>query len=155
MAKEIERKFLLAEFPRDLNPESQQELMQGYLQLDDHKDLRIRKSPKGFTLTAKVGVGLVREENEHGISEAMFNTLWPFTENKRISKVRHRVLLNNQPCDIDVYRGSLDGLIVMETEFDSESDAERFSFPDFCVKEITGDHSYRNAELAQFGMPQN
>lgn len=155
MPKEIERKFLLNSLPKesDFKWQTEEVIQQGYLQIDAHKDLRIRCKGEKYTLTAKHGTGMVREEREQTISADLFATLWPFTATMRLTKTRFTATTLDGECVVDVYDGDLTGLIVMEVEFASETAANTFSMPNFCVREITDDHRFRNANLALKGMP--
>lgn len=77
MSKEIERKFLLKEYPESIHPlcHSFEQISQTYLSVADDSELRIRHKhtfkknrEKVFTdkysLTYKTGNGLVRGEQE-------------------------------------------------------------------------------------------
>lgn len=87
MAKEIERKFMLTEFPDSLVqegvlvPVKEQRIEQTYLAIDDTQELRVRKirdmvtGEFEFTHTFKNGNGLVREEIEYSISESCTSSL--------------------------------------------------------------------------------
>lgn len=155
MSKEIERKFLIQELPfEEMQTAKPHRIIQGYLFLEDKKELRVRKLGQQFYLTQKIGNGLVREENEEEISENCFNMMWPFTEGKRLEKLRFSLLLNEHMCEIDVYSGDLSDLMVLEVEFASEIKARSFEAPEFCVKEITEDKRYKNANLALWGKPK-
>ena len=154
MTDEIERKFLIQDIPfEELQLAKPSSLMQGYLQLGEGKELRIRQSANHYYITAKYGSGLVRKEIEEEISQAVFNLLWPFTEGKRVEKLRFTFSYHNHHCDIDIYSGELTDLMVMEVEFPTENQAASFTPPAFCVKEITDDSRFKNASLAVYGKP--
>ncbi len=71
---EIERKFLVHETP-ELERVMHQRLRQGYIATDS-TEVRVRKAGDQCTLTCKRGSGLVRLEEEIGISQAQFHSLW-------------------------------------------------------------------------------
>src|SRR5690606_8991949 len=87
MAMEIERKFLLPEFPQALIDEgklvirSEQRIEQTYLAMDDQQELRVRRiqdirsGETSYTHTFKNGNGLVREEVEYGISGEIYEQI--------------------------------------------------------------------------------
>lgn len=147
---EIERKFLLKVAPekivQSITPTA---IKQGYIVCEQERELRIRKRDTQFTLTQKSGNGLIREENETTISADAFTILWPFTEDRQISKLRYTFDYNGQECELDIYRGKLEGLLVMEAEFSNEAEAVAFIPPEYCVKEITEDKTFKNANLAR------
>lgn len=147
---EIERKFLLKNSPDNIiQAITPTAIEQGYLVCEQERELRIRKRNTQFTLTQKSGSGLVREENETDISAEAFTILWPFTENKQISKLRYTFDYKGQECELDIYRGKLEGLVVMEAEFTSEVEAAAFIPPTYCIEEITENKKFKNANLAQ------
>ena len=91
---EIERKFLVEEMPRAES--GQTEIEQGYLALDEHAEVRLRRQGGELLLTAKTGHGEVREEVEVPIEPRAFEALWPLTAGRRVRKVRHYVPLRRR-----------------------------------------------------------
>ena len=67
---------------------------QGYLALDEHAEVRLRRAGGELLLTAKRGHGEVREEVEVPLGPGAFEALWPLTAGKRVRKVRHYVPLD-------------------------------------------------------------
>ncbi|HEX5527704.1 MAG TPA: CYTH domain-containing protein [Solirubrobacterales bacterium] len=97
--------------------------------------------------------GLVREEVEIDLDQAEFERLWPLTKDRRIRKVRTSCSLRTGTSEmlvacLDDFRDKLEGLDMVEVEFESEQEAEAFVPPSFFGTEVTGDPRYRNAELA-------
>lgn len=154
MSVEIERKFLINEVPfEELQSAHSLNIMQGYVVLGEDSELRIRKKGNHYSITRKRGSGLVREESEEVINKDVFNIMWPFTEGRRVEKLRFTFNYKDHQCEIDIYSGELADLMVMEVEFDSEEDANAFVPPAFCTKEITEDKRFKNAILAKLGKP--
>jgi CYTH domain-containing protein/CHAD domain-containing protein len=149
---EIERKFLVAEMPRAQSGET--EIEQGYLALDEHGEVRLRRAGGELLLTAKTGHGEVREEVEVPIAPGAFEALWPLTAGRRVRKVRHYVPLRGDlRAEVDVYAGPLEGLRTAEVEFNSRQQADRFQPPAWLGAELTGDERYANRSLATEGLP--
>ena len=149
MDREIERKFLVRELPRDLTAYPSSEISQGYLvSLDDGLQVRLRKSGEQYSLTYKRGTGNVREEREIELSATQFEVLWPATASKRLVKTRYEIPLGERVVEIDVYHGRHEGLIVAEVEFDEEEGARNFHPPDWLGDDVTGDPRYSNQLLA-------
>jgi CYTH domain-containing protein/CHAD domain-containing protein len=149
---EIERKFLVGEMPRAES--GQTEIEQGYLALDEHGEVRLRRKGGELLLTAKTGHGEVREEVEVPLEPRAFEALWPLTAGRRVRKVRHYVPLRDQlRAEIDVYAGALDGLRTAEIEFESIEQADGFRPPSWLGAELTGDERYANQSLATRGLP--
>jgi CYTH domain-containing protein len=153
MSTEIERKFLVASVPGDMDPGERVD--QGYLALgDDGLEVRLRSKGAKRLLTIKQGSGLTRVEEELELDPAVFDRLWPLTEGRRVEKVRHLVPLDRDlTAEVDIYRGDLEGLEVVEVEFSSEEAAGAFDPPDWIGREVTGDGRYANRALASEGLP--
>ena len=58
---------------------------------------------------------------------------------------------NGYPVELDVYQGSLAGLVVVEIEFETAEESQRFSPPAWFGKEVTEDRYYKNSNLALNG----
>ena len=147
---EIERKFLLGEPPPGLDQHGAEPIAQGYLATaPDGVEVRVRRRGEATTLTVKSGPGMVRVEEEIPIDADRFAALWPLTEGRRLDKVRHYVpLADGLVTELDVYSGTLAGLVTAEIEFPSEAAARAFSPPPWLGEEVTGDAAYANQNLA-------
>jgi adenylate cyclase len=150
---EIERKFLVDRLPDDL-PEGQP-IEQGYLAISgDGVEVRVRRRGDDTTLTIKSGPGMVRIEEEFAIDARRFESLWPLTEGRRVTKTRHVVPLGgNLAAELDVYSGTHEGLMTAEVEFSSAEQSDSFRPPDWLSRELTGDRRYANQALAVDGKP--
>ena len=151
---EIERKFLVAERPADLERQPGEALEQGYLAVDGDVEVRVRRKGARHVLTVKSGSGRVRVEEELDIDDRRFTSLWPLTEGRRVSKTRYRVpVQDGLTAEVDVYDGELAGLVVAEIEFDSAEAGDAFSAPEWLGREVTDDSRYGNRTLAVHGVP--
>jgi adenylate cyclase len=152
---EIERKFLVAEPPSDLERWPSTAIEQGYLAVDeDGTEVRVRRRDGRSWLTVKSGAGRVRVEEEVEIEADRFERLWPLTEGRRIEKTRYEIPLDDGlVIELDVYTGGLDGLVTAEVEFGSEETAEGFEAPDWLGPDVTEDLRYKNQRLARDGAP--
>ncbi|MEU3895427.1 adenylate cyclase [Streptomyces sp. NPDC045251] len=151
MPKEIERKFLVA--ANRVPSSGGTRIRQGYLAVaPDGGEVRLRQCGTAYTLTTKLGSGLVREEWEIELSTEDFRAMWPETEGARVVKTRHPVRLDGQGVHeavLDVYEGALDGLRVLEVEFTSAEQALRFEPPAWFGMEVTGRSQYADRNLAR------
>ena len=150
---EIERKFILERPPPELDDGDVIE--QGYLAVaDDGVEVRIRRRAGQATLTVKSGPGMVRTEEEIEIEPRRFESLWPLTEGRRVTKTRHLVPVEpDLTAELDVYTGDHDGLLTAEIEFPSVEASERFSPPEWLGREVTGDRRFAAQSLALHGRP--
>jgi adenylate cyclase len=154
MAVEIERKFLVSSLPDGLDGYPHALLEQGYLAVArDGGEVRIRRRGGACTLTVKQGSGVSRREEEIEISGAIFDSLWPATEGKRLEKVRYHLPAGDLTIELDRYLGALDGLIVAEVEFPTEESAAAWTPPEWFGREVMDDSSYKNQRLALQGQP--
>ena len=152
---EIERKFLVAAPPGDLDRHPASAIEQGYLAIEPGGvEVRVRRRAGKAVLTAKAGTGRTRAEEEVAIDAGAFERLWPLTEGRRVEKVRHLIPAENGlTIELDVYGGDLAGLVVAEVEFPDEAAADAFVAPAWMGADVTDDERYKNHRLAVDGRP--
>lgn len=151
---EIERKFLISEIPPGLLNQSRGEKIdQGYLILEDQSELRIRNRAGRCTLTLKQGSGLERGEQEKEIDQELFTMLWPLTAGRRVEKTRYVINQSGYCLELDLFRGALEPLMLLEVEFSDVSASRDFDPPAFARREVTHDRAFSNAMLATAGLP--
>ena len=146
MAKEIERKFLLANDNwRGLTQGVH--YRQGYLHADPTCTVRVRiAGDKGYLTIKGATVGIGRNEYEYPIpldeARAMLDDLCP---QPQIEKMRYTVRFADFLWEIDEFFGLNQGLIMAEIELEHEQ--QQFAKPDWIGHEVTGDKRYYNASL--------
>ena len=143
---EIERKFLIKEIP-DLTNTVYTEIIQGYLSFDP--EIRIRKDSDKYYITQKSNGDIAREEIEKEIDKITYNILSNLTKENIINKTRYFIAVNNQIAELNLYHGELEGLAIVEVEFDSLDDASNFEIPIWFGEEVTYDESYKNKNIAK------
>lgn len=151
MAKEIERKFLVASDGwRELADKGTQ-LRQAYVVTMDDRSVRVRiHGNKWARLTIKIGKSaLVRNEYEYDVSMDDAKEMLTQAVGVVIEKRRFRVPHKGFTWEVDVYEGALKGLIVAEVEMKRETDLP--ALPAWLGREITGDRRYSNQSLATDG----
>ena len=149
--QEIERRFRVGDLPAGRGDGTP--IRQGYVALDGHATVRVRDNGGTFVLTIKGGEGRVRTEVEVELDEKRFEALWALTEGRRIEKRRHELPLGVHTAELDLFGGVLDGLAIVEVEFDSEEAAGAFEPPQWFGEELTGVPGWSNAALATHGRP--
>ena len=153
---EIERKFLVEQRPADLDAHPSREIEQGYLAITDDVEVRLRRYGEQTFLTVKSSGDESRVEEEIEIDRRRFGALWPLTDDRRIQKRRYAIAIGDGlTIDVDVYRGSLAGLLTAEVEFDSPDDAQAFEPPAWFGRDVTDDPRYKNKRLATDGLPSD
>lgn len=146
---EIERKFLV--LSNDFIKESftQNRIVQGYLNSNPERTVRIRiKGNKGFLTIKGKGneTGTTRLEWETEIPLEDAYNLLPLCENGVIDKVRYEIKVGKHVFEVDVFSGENEGLIMAEIELQSED--ESFEKPIWIGEEVTNDVRYYNAYLS-------
>lgn len=150
---EIERTFLVDALPPDLDRYPSTAIRQGYLAVTDDVEVRIRARGDDRLLTVKGGNGRVRRETTITISAEKFDELWPLTEGRRIEKRRWVIPQGELELEVDVFAGTLEGLALVEVEFDSEPASHDFTPPPWFGRDVTDDVAYGNANLADRDAP--
>ena len=149
--EEIERKFLVKSIDFINNSSKHQRIVQGYLNSNPERTVRIRiKDKKGFlTIKGKgneSGISRFEWEKEIDISEA--EALLLLCEKGAIDKIRYEVPMGKHTYEVDVFAGENEGLIVAEIELQSET--ESFEKPNWLGEEVTSDERYYNAYLSNY-----
>jgi adenylate cyclase len=151
---EIERVFKVREIPADIDKYPSENIVQGYLAIDaTGAEVRLRKIGERYFETFKGSGHLQRRELEIALSRDQFNVLWPGTEGRRIEKTRYQIDYAGQIIELNLFRGSLEGLVLAEVEFTSRETSEAFQLPGWLGEEVTDDVHYKNQSLAQHGAP--
>lgn len=146
---EIERKFLVLSNDFIKEAFTQNRIVQGYLNSNPERTVRIRiKGNKGFLTVKGKGneSGTTRLEWEKEILFEDAEKLLPLCESGVIEKVRYEIKVGKHVFEVDVFSGENEGLIMAEIELQSED--ESFGKPIWIGKEVTNDVKYYNAYLS-------
>lgn len=154
MAKEIERKFLVASDGWREQADKGTQLRQAYVVTMDDRSVRVRiHGNKWARLTIKIGKSaLVRNEYEYDVSMDDAKEMLTQAVGVVIEKRRFRVPHRGFTWEVDVYAGALEGLVVAEVEMKRETDLP--ALPAWLGREITGDRRYSNQSLATNGLAE-
>jgi len=150
---EIERKWLID--PSRVNELKKisfaHEKVEQYY-LNDKNDswiIRLRKAGSDCFITLKSKGLLSREELELHICKKDFTEFIKHAKTS-IKKTRYVIELSTEilsTLEMDVYDDY--DFVTGEVEFDSEEEANDFVAPDWCIKDITYDPTYKNVNLAK------
>lgn len=153
MSKEIERKFLINNIPKnilfEMNNGYSVYIEQNYISIGEN-ELRVRTmidgidQPKHY-LTYKVGSGLVRQEHEIEIDINTCCKIMKMIKQKPIRKDRFVLDVDGYKVELDVYFDM--DLVVGEVEFNSEEEANNFKIPYWFGEEVTRNEEYKNQNL--------
>ncbi|RJE87588.1 CYTH domain-containing protein [Paenibacillus sp. 1011MAR3C5] len=154
MSLEIERKFLLPQYPEaqieagELVLRSEQRIEQTYLAMDENEELRVRRltdlatGQVSHTHTFKSGNGLVREEVEYSISGSIYAQVTEAFGFTPLTKNRITAEWNGRTVEIDTYDQIQ--LSVLEVEFPSLEEANAFQAPEWFGEDISSQKRYSN-----------
>jgi CYTH domain-containing protein len=149
---EIERKFLLSDLPPHARDAVPLEIDQGWMagQMVSERVRRTRApGSETYSRTIKLGEGVVRSEYEEPMTPEVFQSLWPLTASRRISKRRYPVPDGDRIWEIDEF---LDRELVL-AEVELENEGEEVVPPEwlkpYVVRDVTGEPEYVNLNLAK------
>ena len=73
---------------------------------------------------------------------------------RQLAKRRFKLTSGGQPFSVDRFVGPLSGLELAEIEWPDDAGLRALRAPDWTVREVSEDHRYQGATLAQFGIPE-
>jgi len=173
MGTEIERRWLFVKsvFPLDINLDLYyyEYISQGYITPANYREcsrnlknvtFRLRRKGSAYYFTRKFGDGklLARTEHEVQLTQEQFDLMWSMVGEQYLKKRRYHVPLKDTELEmeIDVFDGGiLDGIIIVEIEFENEEQAKAFEPPSWLDHEVTEDPRYSNYALAMRGCPDS
>ena len=146
---EIERKFLVTVLPENLASCPCHLIEQAYLCTSPV--VRIRRQDDDFILTYKGSGMMAREEYNLPLTKESYEHLLPKADGIVITKKRYVLPLGteNLKAELDIFEGRHEGLRIVEVEFESEEQANRFTPPAWFGEDVTFDGRYHNSHLSQ------
>ncbi len=164
---ELEKTYLIKYLPEGFENLICKEVLDIYLPISsDHPSLRIRKNATKYEITKKVpvteGDASVQTENTIPLSPKEYEEIATVL-GKRVEKWRYIYTKDTTTFEIDVFKGTLDGLVLVDVEFENVDMKNNFVMPDFCLADVTQElfiaggmlagKSYRDveSELNKFG----
>lgn len=107
---------------------------------DPRVKLRLRQTGKTYELTKKISNNLhdlsVQDEYTIPLTPDEF-ALFSRLDAREVIKDRYKSALGNKTIEIDVFRGKLEGLVLIEVEFISEAERNAFIPPDYFGNDVT------------------
>ena len=147
MAKEIERKFLVATRGWREVASHKVEIRDGLLAFRDGRKIRVRFSDDRATLSVKgPKKGFTRDEFEYEIPASDGLTLLEqHCDGEVLRKTRHFIPFQGRVWTVDEFHGFHAGLMLAELELETEE--ATFARPDWLGKEVSGKDEYRQSTL--------
>ena len=148
---EIERKYLVRKLPENLEQYNKKKIAQGYLCTEPV--VRIRRSNDDYYMTYKGDGLMVREEYNLPLTQEAYEHLRPKIDGLLIAKTRYLIPLDNKlTAELDVFEEDLNGLVIVEVEFNSVEEANAFHAPDWFGEDVTNSGKYHSSDLSQHGL---
>lgn len=150
---ELELTYLAREIPTEVDNTEPTRLEDIYIpaDLDVHSKLRLRQKGGNYEITKKVPLSEddASSQMEHTIplAENEFSILAAVSE-KRVIKDRYNLTLAGVPAEVDVFRGLLEGLVVIDFEFSDEATKKSFVPPSECLADVTQEDFIAGGNLA-------
>lgn len=166
MNKEIERKYSIKYLPKDLKINKITNIEQGFIYSDKITLVRLRKvttindnsesTEYIYTVKTKGDIEYQKEnpigkkyEIESNITEEEYSKLIKNQISNTINKTRIVAPISDKlKAEIDIFHGYLQGLIVVEVEFEDEEEAKKFKKPDWFGEEL-GYKELSNRKLSE------
>lgn len=141
MSEEFELTYLARSLPETLFASPSKEILDIYIPASaDHATLRIRKRGEVYEITKKQPVhgsdSSHQIENTIPLTKAEFEELSQI-QGKRVRKVRYQYSEENIEYEVDVFQDDLEGLILVDVEFDSTAEKSKFIPPDWLLQDVT------------------
>lgn len=157
---EIERKYLVAHLPADLDQYRHLEIEQAYLCTSP--TLRIRRMGDSYILTVKERIilnstAIHNREEEFTLKPESYRRLLAKCDSGHVAKTRYYIDLCQQTgnnayqgltAELDIFHGRHEGLLLVEVEFPNTESSNTFLPPDWFGDDVSSDPCYRNSFLA-------
>ena len=144
-----EKKFIPTDLPKDLDSYEHHVIEQAYL--NTAPVVRIRKQDDDYVLTYKGSGMMAREEYNLPLNQKSYEHLLEKADGNIISKIRYLIPINDGKltAELDVFKGTFAGMLLVEVEFSSVEQADAFQKPDWFGEDVTYSKIYHNSYLSQ------
>lgn len=152
---ELERKYLLRDLPQDLDPAGP------HWTIVDHylpgTRLRLRRMTHSQSNAVQYKLGQKYRAPEQAVTAATMTNLYltraeydqlRILGGLELQKQRYGYLYLGRRYSIDLFLGHLNGLILAETECETQAEVNGLQLPDFAVADVTGDPFWGGGALA-------
>lgn len=149
---ELELTYLAKKIPEAINSAKPERLLDIYVpESADRPYIRLRQKGGRYEITKKKPVNdndsSVQTEQTIPLEREEFEAL-STASSRKVSKDRYRIETVSGPAEVDVFVSELSGLVLIDFEFDSPEDKEKFQPPDFCLAEVTQELFVAGGQLA-------
>jgi CYTH domain-containing protein len=147
---ELEKTYLLKNLPEGWKDFSCKEVFDIYFPVEaKHPVLRLRKKGDSYEMTKKEPAGEdLSEIPEHTIhlSKGEFESLAGLA-GKKVRKMRYFFDHGGVRAELGIFKDDLEGLALIDFEFDSVEKKNTFKQPDFCLVDVTNEEMFAGGML--------
>jgi len=149
---EMERTYLAREIPQGIKSTKPKEIIDIMFPIDAvHPQLRLRKHGDKYMLTKKYPVDqsnvCIQVEETITLSKPEYEEFAKLP-GKRIAKDRYNIIINGASAEVDIFKEALKGLVLIEFEFESETDLNSFIPPKCTLADVTQEEFIAGGMLA-------
>lgn len=142
---EIEREytFLAASLPAEIAGVTPMRLVDVYIpgEVADHPHTRLRQKGDKYEITQKMpatdGDASVQIEKTVPLDVIEFANLATFSGGLRVAKDRYVVTIGGYRAEVDVFQEDLQGLVLIDFEFETAEAQQAFEVPRSCGADVT------------------
>lgn len=141
-SEEHELTFLARELPSEIATASPVRVVDVYVPEDIavHPRVRLRCAGERYSINKKLPLAendaSAHSETTISLDESEFNELTR-ASSRRVVKDRYKVQIAGRPCEVDVFRESLTGLVLLDFEFQTVEEKFAFQAPSVCLADVT------------------
>lgn len=148
---ELERTFLAKYLPKDLKSFPSKEIIDIYLLMDtEGSKMRLRKTGNDYEITKKEMIdekdASRQMESTIKLTKEEFEELAKISD-KKIHKIRYYYNFNEIKAEVDIFLDNLEGLVLIDFEFENENKKDLFLVPDFCLADVTQENFIAGGRL--------
>ena len=145
---EIERKFLVAQLPDNLDNCNCRYIEQGYL--STKPVVRVRRDNDDYYLTYKGSGMMAREEYNLPLTKDSYEHLIKKADGNIITKKRYEIPDGNgYTIELDIFEGAFNGTVIAEVEFNTIEEADNYIMPEFFTEDVTNNPEYHNSNMSK------
>lgn len=148
---ELEKTYLTKYIPKGIANSKKIEVVDIYIPINrEHSKLRIRKNGDKYEITKKIQLDKnnASQQTEHTISlDSEEYAVLASIPGRKVEKNRYYYDYQGKVAEIDVFKGDLAGLVLVDFEFDTVEELENFTLPNFCLADVTQEEFIAGGKL--------
>ena len=149
---ELELTFLVKELPDGIKTVGPTRIVDIYIpDTPEHSHLRLRQKGEKYEITKKMPV--LEGNASEQIEQTILLTKEEFTalsncRKKRVVKDRYNIMIEGKIAEIDVFVDELEGLVLMDFEFNTIEEKSAFKMPSIALADVTQEEFIAGGLLA-------